>query len=338
VGATSSSDPAALRLGVVVGPLGDARNAAAIAGAAEEAGFDLLGFGDNQSLWRDVYVSLSMAAAATGRIRLGPCVTNPLTRHSSVTAGAIATIDEISGGRAFLGLGPGDSSVLNAGLRPARLLELEEAVAAIRSAPVPWSARRPPIFLAAEGPRGLALAGRVADGALVSNGLRPDDVAGAERCIADAARAAGRAPADVEVWHAARVSVAASEEEAQRNARTGMASVAHHALRISPESRGVPSELVPALAELNAHYRPAEHARAGDSFNAQLVERLGLMPYLLSRYALAGTPEQCGRRVAALARAGVRRLLLMFAGSELESQVRRWREEVMPFAVAGGGR
>jgi 5,10-methylenetetrahydromethanopterin reductase len=339
-------EPLKLRFGVVVGPIGPSRNIAGIARAAEGAGFELLGLGDNQSLWRDVYVTLAVAAQSTSRIRLGPCVTNLVTRHLTVTVGAVATIDELSDGRAFLGLGSGDSAVLNIGRRPAPLVEVEAGVTTAhrlladrpawdgeRPIHLDWASRRFPIFVSAEGPKGLAMAGRVADGAFVTFGLGPDEVEGAERLIAEASVAAGRPPGAVEVWHAARVSVADDEREALAAARTAMASVAHHALRHDPATRGVPSELVPALGELNAGYWPAEHARAGSTHNEELVENLGLLPYLAGRFAIAGTPRRCAERLVELERSGVRRLLLMFAGTDLEAQLERWARDVLPLAA-----
>ncbi|MEA2681946.1 MAG: 5,10-methylenetetrahydromethanopterin reductase [Chloroflexota bacterium] len=329
--------------------MGPSTNAPAIAQAAEGAGFQLLGFGDNQSLWRDVYVSLTLAAQATSTIRLGTSVTNIVTRNIAVTAGAIATVNEVSGGRAFLGLGPGDSAVLNVGQRPARLAELGAGVSSIRSMlaredvvvdgrtmHVRWSPGPVPIYLSAEGPKALDMAGRLGDGAFVSYGLATADIEAAEGHLAVGAAAAGRDPGAIETWHAARVSLADSEHEAVRGARTAMASVAHHALRLSPETRGVPTELLPAIRELNDRYETTQHALAGESVNARLVEELGLMPYLLGRYALAGTPAQCATRLAELGRSGVRRLLLMFAGDDLVGQIRRWREDVMPLVRDGG--
>lgn len=334
-----------MRFGVIAGPLGEARNVIPIARRAENAGFELLGLGDNQSLWRDVYVELALAATATSKIRLGPCVTNVVTRNLAVTAGAIATIDELSGGRAFLGLGPGDSAVLNVGAQPARHAELERGAQAIRvmlaggdagAMHVRWARREVPICLSAEGPKALALAGRLADGVFVTFGLGPEHIAAAEQCVRAGAAEVGRDAGAIEVWHAARVSIGDSQDEAVRRARTGMASVAHHALRLSPQAKGVPVELLSVLEELNENYRPAEHAKVGDSYNELLVERLGLMPYLIDRYAIAGTPEQCARRLNNLTRAGVRRLLLMFSGSDLEHQIDRWCHEVMSRSTASG--
>ena len=74
---------------------------------AEDTGFEWLGVADSQSVFRELYVALTLAALHTRRVRLGPLVTNPLTRHLVVTASAIASVDELSGGRAVLGLGSG---------------------------------------------------------------------------------------------------------------------------------------------------------------------------------------------------------------------------------------
>jgi Tripartite ATP-independent periplasmic transporter, DctM component/Luciferase-like monooxygenase len=55
---------------------------------AEDAGFQMLGIGDSQSVFREVYVALTVAALYTRRVRLGPQVTNPVSRHLVVTASA----------------------------------------------------------------------------------------------------------------------------------------------------------------------------------------------------------------------------------------------------------
>ena len=94
----------------------------------EESGFDWLGVADSQSVFRELYVSLTVAALNTTRIRLGPLVTNPLTRHPVVTASAIASVDEVSGDRAVLGIGSGDSAISTVGAPPSTVAGLEDAI------------------------------------------------------------------------------------------------------------------------------------------------------------------------------------------------------------------
>ncbi len=95
---------------------------------AEAHGFDWLGVADSQSVFRELYVALTLAALHTRRMRLGPLVTNPLTRHLVVTASAISSVDELSGGRAVLGVGSGDSALYTIGAPPATLAGLEDSV------------------------------------------------------------------------------------------------------------------------------------------------------------------------------------------------------------------
>ena len=149
---------------------------------AEAVGFDYIGVADSQSLFRELFVSLAVAAVETERVHLGPSVTNPLTRHPAVTASAMASLQELSGGRAFLGIGTGDSAILNVGLRPARLAALREYIGAVRAfmagesaeylgreGHVRWSSQPAPIMMSAEGPRTLRIAGEIADRAMISH-------------------------------------------------------------------------------------------------------------------------------------------------------------------------
>ena len=92
---------------------------AALAAEAEALGFGGIWVADSQHVFRDPWAALALAAARTHRIRLATGVTNPVTRAPAVTACAVATLDELSGGRAVLGIGVGESAVHNLGLRRA---------------------------------------------------------------------------------------------------------------------------------------------------------------------------------------------------------------------------
>ena len=152
---------------------------------AEALGYDIAGHGDSQSLWADVYVALTVAVQATSTIRLGPMVTNPVTRHPAVTAGALASIQRLSGGRVFCGLGSGDSALANIGEHPASVAEFGEYCTAVRqlcagqdaqfrgqTLRMSWPVQPVPVWMSAEGPRTLRLAGQIADGVIVASGDR----------------------------------------------------------------------------------------------------------------------------------------------------------------------
>ncbi len=151
---------------------------------AEAAGCRRCWVYDEGLATRDAWVTMTAVALATSRIRIGPGITNPYTRHPGTTAAALASLDEVSGGRAFLGLGAGGGITLGPmGVDRVRPLEaVEQAVVAVRGlldgGPVELasstfslsSARmgfgRPgtEVFLAGRGPRMTDLGARVADG------------------------------------------------------------------------------------------------------------------------------------------------------------------------------
>ena len=95
------------------------RRAGNYAERAERAGWDGMAVVDSQNLSGDAYVALTVAALRTERLGLATAVTNPVTRHPAVTASAIASVHALSGGRAVLGIGRGDSSLAHLGRAPA---------------------------------------------------------------------------------------------------------------------------------------------------------------------------------------------------------------------------
>src|SRR3954468_18541402 len=105
----------------VASPRGSARTAKQLEDAGW-AGFQVV---DSQNLSGDPYVALAMAASATSRLGLATGVTNTVTRHASVTACSIASVQRISNGRAYLGIGRGDSALAHLGRAPARLASFE---------------------------------------------------------------------------------------------------------------------------------------------------------------------------------------------------------------------
>jgi 5,10-methylenetetrahydromethanopterin reductase len=109
------------------------RHAVKYAQTAEEAGWHGIGFLDNQNLCGDIYVSMALAASATEQIQLSTDVTNPVTRHPAVAAGAISSIQEVSEGRAVLGIGRGDSALAFVGHAPAYVSLLDSYLKALQT-------------------------------------------------------------------------------------------------------------------------------------------------------------------------------------------------------------
>ncbi len=184
-----------------------------VAVAAEDAGFDDVWMPDHYFL-RDVYIALAMTARATSRIRLGAAVAAVQLRHPALLASATATVDELSGGRAVLGLGPGGHefaahfdmrpksplTLVREGIEIARGLfsgrsDLEGAGYTTRNASLGWKTRSDiPIVMAARGPKMIELAGEVADGVLIHGNTGPF-ISHVKELVARGAERAGR-PAD----------------------------------------------------------------------------------------------------------------------------------------------
>jgi 5,10-methylenetetrahydromethanopterin reductase len=298
--------------------------------AAERAGFDLVGVADSQALLQELHTSLGVAAGVTDTVELGPTVTNPVTRHPAVTAGALCTLDAHTGGRAVLGIATGDHAVRTLGLEPATLRELRRFVERFRAltrgdtvefedepVELAWldRAREVPVVLTAEGPATLGLAGTVADRALIGTGVTPPVVEAAVERVREGAREAGRDPDDVSVWLYSRVAVTdgsgAPAGVSRDRLLAAVAASAHHALQFTFEGKAVPAEYEEPIRTLLDEYDPDQHASLGGSAaNGRLVERLGLADYLTDRFALTGSVRECRERVDALADLGVEGLLL----------------------------
>lgn len=304
-----------MRLGVGLYPSVPAADVLRLARRCDELGYDGVWITDSSLLWREAHTLLGAIAATTERVSLGTAVTNPITRRLTVTAGAMLTLAELSGGRAVLGLSNGDSALRTEGLRPARVDELRAAIATLRrllageeadaGGTVPCRVTYaepglgPPIYVAASGPRMLALAGEVADGVILMNGVSPDRLEAAVAVVRSAAAAAGRDPAAVRVVVWTACVTAASEAAAVDSVKYN---VARAILRTMPGA--VEAEVEACAQRLRAHYDYYEHGRPDARF-AELVP-----DELVPLFALAGTPDQVRARAGALEALGVDELAL----------------------------
>ena len=310
--------------------------------AVSSGGFWGIGMGDSQSLYPDPYVQAAVAAFEAPGLHVGPWVSNPVTRHPAVTARALHTVDVLTQGKAFLGIGIGDSAARNLGLRPASLDELERYVVAVRGllreGRSEWhgddlllkeAARPVPVYMAASGPRGLHLAGRIADGVIVGAGLEPHMVARARQAIADGARAAGRNPDDLDLWWPVIASLADNAAAARQHIRAHMITFAHFGLGRLTEWNGVPAEHHAALAEVQRRYRPINHAQSAGG-HADLADELGLTDFLAERFAVAGTPRDVVQRIAELQGRGIDRIWVSLRLADKLPFLQQWATEVAP--------
>ena len=284
---------------------------------------------DSQLAMKDAYVGLTVAAMGTRRIGLGTGVTNAVTRHPTVTANAIAAIGEISGGRAFLGLGAGDSALYGVGLKPQKVAEVEEAINFFRAVlggrqgelggrqyRLPHVAATVPIYLAVSQQRMCDLAGRLADGAIVMGPAQPDMVRRQVGWIESGLKTANRSRADFEVAFVATMSaggtLAAALDEVRSWASTQSRLLAHF--------KELPESLRPFDDEIRHSadsYDYAEHLSTKARHSAAISDDL------TRALAIVGTPDECAERLRALRATGIDAFIVPLAGRD---RVDRWRK------------
>src|SRR2546428_4984505 len=184
---------------------------------AEGYGAEAIGTYDSAFLGGDAYVRATLMAQASSRAAIGLRPSNPLTREPQVMASFLASIDSLTGGRAFMDMASGDSAVLNIRYGVATRARIEDYVSCVRGLlaageataqgrpqPVRWAStltrQRIPISICAEGPKMLHLGGRIGDGVTAGTGLLPDVIQDTIARVHAGAREAGRNPSDVDIW------------------------------------------------------------------------------------------------------------------------------------------
>ena len=275
---------------------------------AERLGYDTAWITDSHLICRELWVTLAACATATSRIRLGPGVTVPHSRHVSVTASAIATLHDLAPGRVVIGVGTGGSSAQTMGLSLAQVgkaATLERTAVALRrllqgqtarfetgiEGRLAWldAPRAIPIYLAGSGPRMLETAGRLGDGAIVYATVSPDVLKVALERVVAGARAAGRAPGDLDVALWAPMSIGRDRQRARDHARGRVASACRHPLpvRLSDEDEA-------AMRRVRESYDAYQHATAAACHRTLVTDRL------VDLMALAGTPDDVAAQVGRL--------------------------------------
>jgi probable F420-dependent oxidoreductase len=304
---------------------------------AEAAGFDYGWLFDSHVLWREPYVLLALMAGATTTLRLGTCVTNPATREPTVTASALAVLDEVSGGRMDLGIGRGDSARRVLGKPPTTMATLEDAIRVIKALveghPVDYEGTRLqltwtgswtlPVWVAGYGPMALAMTGRVADG-LILQLADPDLIRWLVGQVREAARAAGRDPASIAIQAAAAAYVGPLEVGRDRT-RWFPALVSNHVVDLVNR---YPREELPAsltgYVRDRAGYDYLHHAEVGSS-NAAFVG-----DEVTDRFCVLGSAPDHVAKLTELAAAGVDQFNVYLMNGDEEAQLEVYGREIIP--------
>jgi 5,10-methylenetetrahydromethanopterin reductase len=335
-----------LTTGVLLLPTYPPNRLVGLAQLAERTGYDFLWLADER-FFREVYASLTLCALRTERIKLGPCVTDPYSRHPALTAMAIATLDEISGQRAVLGLGAGVSGFRELGIaREQPAVAMREAIELINrllaGETVSFQGRRlsfhdgrldftpvrshVPIYVASQRPAGCRLAGRMADGAIMQGCVAEALLRFFGQMVIEGAQQSGRDAARIDL--VARINVCIDDD--RRAAREAMKlTIARSLISQAPDF--------------------FTFTQAGLTVSSALRERASALPYthdpaplqalvaeipdgFVEALTLAGPPSEVAAGVTRLARGGITQFIVapVAADGHVEVPIERFQAEVVP--------
>jgi len=318
-----------------------------LARQAELLGFTHVWTFDSHLLWQEPYVVYSQILAATKRVTVGPMVTNPATRDWTVTASLFATLNDMFGNRTICGIGRGDSAVRMTNGKPVTLAALRESIGVIRALAnggqasykgnllrFPWShGSRLPIWVAAYGPKALALTGEVGDGFILQL-ADPDITAWSIAAVRKAAADAGRDPASITVCVAAPAYVTDGSAQALAHGRDqcrwfgGMVGnhVADIVARYGDSGGAVPQALTDYIKGREG-YDYNEHGQAGN-VHTQFVP-----DDIVDRFCIIGPVEAHIERMVALKELGVDQFSIYLQHDDKDHTLQVYGDKVMP-AVA----
>lgn len=292
---------------------------------AEKAGFTYLWITDHFNN-RNVYVALSIISAYTDKIKFGPGVTNPYFFHPVVTAQAVASLNEIASGRVICGLGAGDKTTLKmvnikqnkplSTIREAvqiireitsgKNLEFEGEIFNIPGAKLNFRMANPiPIFIGAQGPKMLMLAGEIGDGVLI-NAASPKDVENAMVFISQGAEKTGK-KGDLDIGAYTSFSVAQNVEKAMKAVTPVVAYIVAGCPEIVLKRHGISIENSNKIREAIVHEKWKE------VFSS-------VTPEMVEAFSICGTPEVCVEKIDKLLKLGITQLVV---GSPIGPNIRK---------------
>lgn len=342
-----------LEFGIGLGQDQDVHNVGQYAKVAEDLGFHHATMIDMGTLGQEVNVMMTVAAAQTSRIHIGHGVTNPATYHPGVIANAVASLRELSGNRAFVGLGAGGpyGQYLKKGVKMATLAESIEFMKKysageegtylgdtwynewIRQSK--WAGQSVPIVLAVAGPKTCQIAGELAHG-VFSIGMDPVLQQWRMDQIEIGARKSGRKLADIDVWIRTQLYIAESKASAKRELEPYAATCTWELYQILRQEN-------PAVADLRARiekHHPGlieEFRLIYEHWDPYWTERIGgpQTEYTTQRvidfFLASGTADDINSQISKLQPLGIKGISsVMFSIQEDLNMLERMSREILP--------
>jgi len=261
----------------------------------EDLGFDGMGFADTQIIYYDPYVAMGVAAMTTTRLRLRTMVSTPVTRHPSLIAASIATVQQESGGRAVLGLGRGDSAAALIGEQAFNGKAFERYINQVQGylrgeevvlnngcrSRSDWIGRasnlpKVPVDVAATGPRVIALGARAAEGVSFSIGAEPRRMAWAVACAREARKQAGQDPSTLRLGAFVPIFVHPDADYARQIIKGSIAPLARFSAMSPSAIEGIASEEDRAIVrEIGRVYDMGSHGHAEAGHTGVITDSFG---------------------------------------------------------------
>ncbi|MFF7729485.1 TIGR03842 family LLM class F420-dependent oxidoreductase [Streptomyces sp. NPDC008001] len=307
---------------------------------AERSGFRYGWTFDSAVLWQEPFVIYSRILEHTERLVVGPMVTNPSTRTPEVTASTFATLNDMYGNRTVCGIGRGDSAMRVAGRKPNTLASLRESIRVIRDLAegretdvggtplkIPWVRDgKLPVWMAAYGPKALALAGQEADGFILQL-ADPFLTEWMIKHVRDAAAGAGRDPSSVTICVAAPAYVGDDLAHAREQCRWFGGMVGNHVADLV-ERYGEHSGLVPdaltAYIKQRHGYDYSHHGRAGNPSTDFVPDEI------VDRFCLLGPAESHRERLEHLRSLGVDQFAVYAMHDAKEATIDAYGQDIIP--------
>lgn len=329
-----------MEFGVVLQTNPPASKTIELARLAELEGFEYVWTFDSHILWQEPFVIYSMILANTRKVVVGPMVTNPATRDWTVTASLFATLNEMFGNRTICGIGRGDSAVRVANGKPTTLATLRDSIAVIRELGngrevdykgnrlrFPWGAKSAlDIYVAAYGPKALALAGEVGDGFILQL-ADPDIAAWSIKAVKEAAANAGRDPDSVKICVAAPAYVGDDLAHMRDQVRWFGGMVGNHVADIVSrygEGGGAVPQALTDYIKGRSDYDYNEHGRAGNTHTQFVPDDV------IDRFCILGPVEHHVARLKELEGLGVDQFAIYLQHDGKEQTLLSYGNVVMP--------
>jgi probable F420-dependent oxidoreductase len=326
-------------IGVVLQNDPPAREVVELAKKAEAAGFSHVWTFDSHVLWQEPFVIYSKILDETERVIVGPMVTNPGTRDWTVTASLFATLNEMYGNRTICGIGRGDSALRVLGLPPQTLGQLRESVQVIkglangekvtvrgRELQFTWAPEsRLEVWVAAYGPKALALTGEVGDGYILQL-ADPDIAAWMIAAVRKAAAAAGRDPAAIKFCVAAPAYVGDDLAHQRDQTRWFGGMVGNHVADIVARygADGAVPQALTDYIKARQGYDYAEHGRAGNTHTTFVPDEI------VDRFCVLGPVAEHVKRLEQLKALGVDQFAVYLQHDAKAETLAAYGEQIIP--------